>query len=171
MSAIPDAGRLRRLAGRLRLTVDLALTALLAATGAAVLSPVTEFGAVSARLNADGLPSNWASAIALLTVSFLAVGLFELRGMFSDFAKGATFGALVTRRLRRFTGLFAIAALGNVLLPALAKLWLAHAERRVTTLSLSLQDALPLLFAAVFYFVAEAFDQAAAFEADSKGFV
>jgi len=171
MTATPDPTRLHRLAVRLRLIVEISLAALILVAGAAILFPSIEIGPVSAHIDSDGLPGGWASAIAAPIVLALAAGLFELRAMLTRFAQGATFGPAVTRRLRRSAILFGVAAAANVVLPPLVMIWRAFAEHQPGMVSIHLHDLLPLLFALVFYFVAEAFDQAAVFETDSKGFI
>jgi hypothetical protein len=171
MPAIPDLSKLRRLAHRLRLGIVLGSVGLVVITAFAVLAPAPPNAIVSANLDTGGLPRAWASGSALITVGMLLAALGQLHQMFGLVARGPAFSVAVARRLRRFSQLLATAAATNIILPLLAKAWLSHQSGQPASLSLSLNDLLPLLFAAIFCFVAEAFDQAAAFEIDSKAFV
>jgi hypothetical protein len=170
MSTSPDSTKLRRLARRLRLAVDVSAGVLAIVTTLAVSLPAP-MGAATFHLRRDGLPYAWAAGLEVFILLLLLAGLVELHRMFDHVARGATFTPAVTHHFRRFALLLAAAAASNILLPWLAHLWLGYVTGSDATLSLSLEELLLLFFAGVFYFVAEAFDQAAAFEADSKGFI
>jgi len=170
MSTSPDPTKLRRLARRLRLAVDVSAGVLIIITALAVSLPAS-MGAITIHLRGNGLPRGWAAALEVLIALLLLAGLVELHRMFNHVARGATFTQVVTRHFRRFALLLTVAAASNIVLPWLVQVWLGHVAGGDATLSLRLDDLLPLFFAGLFYFVAEAFDQAAAFETDSKAFV
>jgi hypothetical protein len=166
----PDPVKLRRLARRLRLAVDVSAGVLVIVAALAVSLPAS-MGSITIHLRGGGLPRAWAAGLEVFIALLLLAGLVELHRMFNHVARGAAFTLTVTRHFRRFTLLLTVAAAGNIVLPWLIELWLGYAAGRDATLSLRLDDVFPLLFAGLFYFVAEAFDQAAAFETDSKAFI
>jgi len=171
MNARPDLTKLRLFARRLRLGVDVGASMLVIVTALAVISPASTALGASAVLNTDGLPRGWAAGLVIIIVALLVAALVELHRMLGHVMRAPVFSSPVTRHFRRFTLLTAAAAASNIVLPWLAKAWLSHVAGRPVALTLTLQDLLLLFFAGVFYFVAEAFNQAAAFETDSEAFV
>jgi hypothetical protein len=171
MNTSSNLTRLRRFARRLRLAVDVGGGVMMAVTLLAVVLPAQPDATLAVSLNTDGLPRGWAAVGMVFIVLLLATALSELHRMLTRVAGGETFTPQVTRHFRRFTLLLTVVAVSRILLPWLAKAWIGHITGHAVELRLTLDDALLLFFAGVFYFVAEAFDRAAGFETDSKGFV
>lgn len=164
--------RLRRAARRLRLTAWTGAVLCLAVTLLAVFPPAGTWGVLAAVLDTDGLPHAWAAAIALILAGLVAGALFELARMLGRVGHGALFAPAATRHFRRFALLLMLAALLRLALPALAVAALAAmGERMTVTLSFSGGDLLALFLAAVFFFVARLFDEAARLEEDSRSIV
>lgn len=165
--------RLHRAAGRLRLAAWAGAVLCLGTTLLAVFAPLDGTrGVLAAVLDTDGLPHAWAAAIALVLAGLVAGALFELARMLGRVGHGALFAPAAMRHFRRFALLLVLAALLRLLLPALAVMALAAMGERVTvTLSFSGGDLLALFLAAVFFFVARLFDEAARLEEDSRSIV
>lgn len=173
MRTIDNSKHLSRAARSLRLLVwsgviACAAIALLAALGIAS-SPQSQ---VQVVLASSGLSHAWAAGIVLILAAVICAALVELAWMLREVERGALFSAPVTRHFRRFASLLMTAAALRLILPAAASIldaWLHHAAS--VRLEFAGDDLLALLPAAVLFFVARLFDEAARFEADSRSIV
>lgn len=157
----------------LRLVAQAGAVSCLAVTLVAVFGPALGVsGLLAATLHTDGLPHAWAGAIALLLAVLVAAALWQLARMLGQVERGAPFAPMATRYFRYFALLLLVAALLRLLLPPLAVLALMATGRSATvTLSLTGGDVLALFVAAVLFFVARLFDEAARLEEDSRSIV
>jgi hypothetical protein len=173
MSSTANSTLLGQRARWLRLVALAGAGLCLAVTLLAVFGPALGVsGLLAATLHTDGLPHAWAGAIALLLAALLAAALWQLARMLGQVERGAPFAPVATRHFRRFALLLLIAALLRLLLPPLAVLALMATGRSATvTLSLTGGDVLALFVAAVLFFVARLFDEAARLEEDSRSIV
>jgi len=129
--------------------------------------------AVAATLFTDGLPRVWAAGIAAVLALITSAALVELARMLGRVRPDALFSATVTCHFRRFAGLLMIAAALRVVLPPMAVLWSAWHSGGTGSVQLEFSgdDLLALLPAAVFFFVARLFDEAARLEDDHRSIV
>ncbi|WP_165418455.1 DUF2975 domain-containing protein [Dyella amyloliquefaciens] len=128
---------------------------------------------VAATLFTDGLPRAWAAGIAAVLAVITSAALVELARMLGHVHPDALFSVAVTRHFRRFACLLMVAALLRVLLPPIASLWEAWQQGASGSLRLTFSgdDLFSLLPAAVFFFVARLFDEAARLEDDQRSIV
>lgn len=173
MSSTEILAKLHRSARRLRLAAWIGAALYMVVTLLAVFAPLTgTWDLLAATLDTDGLPHAWAAAIALVLAGLVAGALVELARMLGQVRHGALFAPAATRHFRRFALLLAVAAVLRLALPALAVAALATMGQAMTvTLSFSGGDVLALFLAAVFFFVARLFDEAARLEEDSRSIV
>jgi hypothetical protein len=166
-----------------RLTAAAAVLRWLAWFGAAAWLLVTAWGicgptegsgsVVAATLFTDGLPRSWAAGIAGVLALVTSAALVELARMLGHVQPDALFSVAVTRHIRRFACLLTIAAVLRLVLPPVAILlsaWQAGGHASVQ-LAFSGDDVFAVLLAAVFFFVARLFDEAARLEDDQHSIV
>ncbi|RAO76113.1 DUF2975 domain-containing protein [Dyella jiangningensis] len=130
-------------------------------------------GMVAATLFTDGLPRSWAAGIAGVLALVTGAALVELARMLGHVQADALFSTAVTRHFRRFACLLTIAAVLRLVLPPVATLLSAWRPGGHVSVQLvfSGDDVFAVLLAAVFFFVARLFDEAARLEDDQRSIV
>ena len=151
--------------------------------GAAACLVVTAWGiwgpadgaasSVEATLFTDGLPRTWAASIVAVLSVVTSAALVELARMLGHVRPDALFSIAVTRHFRCFACWLMVAAALRVVLPPIALLWGAWQSGASGSVRLEFpgDDLLSLLPAAVFFFVARLFDEAARLEDDQRSIV
>lgn len=163
---------LARAARRLAVVCWLGALACLVATTAGIWSDGGARDGIAAILSTGDLPRTWAAVMAALLALVTSAALVELGRMLGHVRPEALFSSAATKHFRRFACLLMIAAVLRVLLPAAATLWLAsQSGAHVASLAFNGDDLLSLLPAAVFFFVARLFDEAARLEDDQRSIV
>lgn len=161
-----------RAARRLAMVCWLGALACLVVTAAGVWGRDGAGEGVAAILSTGGLPRAWAAVMAVVLALVTAAALAELARMLGNVRPEAIFSRAATKHFRRFAGLLMLAAVLRVLLPAAATLWLAsQSGAHAASLEFNGDDLLSLVPAAVFFFVARLFDQAARLEDDHRSIV
>ncbi|QNK01022.1 DUF2975 domain-containing protein [Dyella telluris] len=164
--------RLTRAARRLALACWLAAVACLVTTAAGIWGKGNGGDGVAALLSTGGLPHAWAALMAAVLALVTSAALAELARMLGRVRPDALFSSAATKHFRRFAGLLMLAAVLRVVLPAAARLWLAsQSGAHSASLEFNGDDLLSLLPAAVFFFVARLFDEAARLEDDQRSIV
>ncbi|HID8535075.1 TPA: DUF2975 domain-containing protein [Stenotrophomonas maltophilia] len=161
-----------RLARALRLAAWIGAIGSISVTTLAVLAQPNASGLVAIDLFSDGLPHAWAAALALVEAAVNALALGELARMLGRIETGKLFSAAAIRHFRRFAGLLALAAVLRVALPPLSSFLIAWRDgQHAVSLALDGGDVLAILPTAVFFLVAQLFDEAAHLEDDSQSIV
>ncbi len=151
----------------------LRIAALAAAVAVPLLAVVALF-APEGLVNATDttLPPRLGAGVALIAALLLAAGLVALATMLAEVAGGSVFGAASTRQFRRFARYLLLSVLAGIVLPLLAQVALiVFAGRRQLMFDLSDQDVIGLIVAALLFFVARLFDEAARLDEDSRSIV
>lgn len=171
MLATIKQDRLRKTALRLRLAAIVGAALLVLATVVAVLMP-SSGGLLAATLETDGLPHAWAAATALVSTGLTATALLALARMLAHTGRGRIFEPAATGHFRRFALWLMLAAIAQVALPAVATLLLAFATPQgAVALAVTTGDLLGIFLAAIFYFVANLFDEAARLDEDNRSII
>ncbi|HTJ64595.1 MAG TPA: DUF2975 domain-containing protein [Alphaproteobacteria bacterium] len=136
----------------------------------AVILPSPDDVDVAVRLDDGGLSRPAAGAIAILVMTLIGAGLFELSRMLRRVEAGLPFGPEATRHFRRFASFLIAAALAEILLPMLVTLASAISHHGFA-LAVDGKDLLFLLLSFVLFFLARLLDQAARYEEDSRAIV
>lgn len=158
---------LARFARRLRIA---ALAAAVAVPALALVALFAPEGLVTA--NDPTLPPRLGAAVALIAALLLAAGLVALAAMLAEVAGGSVFGAASTRQFRRFARYLLLSVLAGIVLPVIAQAMLMAVDgRRQLVFDLTDQEVVGLIIAALLFFVARLFDEAARLDEDSRSIV